>query len=132
MTLPELLEIAQEDPELIEKLIIAINSGFWEEWDCDLLTGVTVHGFGPPEIGIAAKAAPREVNPMSAAERDGSGLNTEGDVHKIVVKFTSKNSGPHKDTTRSDQRTILVNLVEELLQGVHREQLPWIVEVEVG
>ena len=132
MKLAELLEIAAEQPELIEEFLVALNSGFWDEWDCDLLTGVTIHGFGPPEIGLAAQAAPREVNVVSAEGRDGSGEAEEGNEYKIGVRFVAKNAGPHKDNTRADVREVLKIEVGRVVHDLHKDRLPWILEAEVG
>jgi hypothetical protein len=48
-------EIAELDEAQFHVLLNALSMGMWDEWDCDLPTGLTM--FGVDEIRIAVRTA---------------------------------------------------------------------------
>lgn len=73
LTVDQVLNAMGASENLADEVLQRLNAGMWDEWDCDILTGVFEHGFGAKELQIAAKAAPREANDQvtegSAEER---------------------------------------------------------------
>lgn len=51
------LGLIASDPSVGEEVLEAWSAGFWEEWDCDLFSGVSELGFGGEELRLAAQAA---------------------------------------------------------------------------
>lgn len=51
-----ILKAMSESDGLAEEVLGYLNDGMWDEWDCDLLTGITNHGFGGLELQLAAKS----------------------------------------------------------------------------
>lgn len=56
MEATEVLKAFAEEPKLADDVLLYLNHGMWDEWDCDLLTGITEVGFGGPELQIAARS----------------------------------------------------------------------------
>lgn len=48
-------EIAELNDEQFNILLNALSMGMWDEWDCDLPTGLTM--FGVDEIRVAVRTA---------------------------------------------------------------------------
>lgn len=131
MTLPkyeEIIKAFQNDGELAEQVILALNVGFWEEWDCDLLRGMLVIGFGPAELMLAAQAVPDDI------DWDDDGPRRAEEVHDIENRYTVrvcvhvKNSGPVKDMDREEVQSLLAENVGSEIKLVDNN---WVLEVEV-
>jgi uncharacterized Ntn-hydrolase superfamily protein len=78
----QIVKAIQNDGELAEKIILALNVGMWEEWDCDLLRGMLVVGFGPAELMLAAQAIPNDIDWSDDKVRDAT------PVHDIENRYT--------------------------------------------
>lgn len=52
----QILSAFAEDGALVEEVLGYINHGMFDEWDCDLWSGVKDLGFGGDELAIASKA----------------------------------------------------------------------------
>lgn len=130
MTREDIIEAFRQDGQLAEDVILALNIGFWDEWDCDLLSGMLHFGFGPVELQIAAKATPRT---FSADDRDQareSQLIDPESYHRVWVQIKTKNAGPVKDSERSEVHSILVDSISgDLIRNLSK--VPWVTEVEV-
>lgn len=56
MTAKEVLDAMAADGRLADDVLSLLDAAMWDEWDCGLL-GVAEHGFGAPELAIAARTA---------------------------------------------------------------------------
>lgn len=127
-TFEQIIEAFKNDGALAEKVLIALNIGFWEEWDCDILRGMLVIGFGPIELQIAAKAVPNEIGWL-----DG-GRKVVRDIDDIENRYTShicvhvKNAGPIKDMEREEVQALLNDTIEH---EIDLSKNDWVLEVEV-
>lgn len=45
-----------EDKKRITEFFNRLDAGFWDEWDCDLMTGVQMFGFDSKETQLAMRA----------------------------------------------------------------------------
>jgi uncharacterized Ntn-hydrolase superfamily protein len=124
----QIVKAIQNDGELAEKIILALNVGMWEEWDCDLLRGMLVVGFGPAELMLAAQAIPNDIDWSDDKVRDATPVHDIENRYTVRVCIHAKNSGPLKDLEREEVNTILHDEISHRLEGFSRA--PWILEVE--
>jgi hypothetical protein len=129
ITYEQIIEAFKLDGGLAEKVLIALNVGFWEEWDCDLLRGMLVMGFGPPELRIAAKAVPNDID-WEDGRRVGEEPTDIENRYAVHVAVHVKNSGSIRDMERERVQSLLVDEVTHQTRGLN--SLRWVLEVEVA
>lgn len=135
LTYEELIENFRQpgSGEALEKLLIAINVGMWEEWDCDLIRGVLLHGFGGKELELAARGAPKDI--LWEDDNLNDFIETDGDIDDLDNRYTVhvsvhvKNAGPVKDMEYDEVRNMLVDVVGGAAKAIR--SAPWVLEVDV-
>jgi uncharacterized Ntn-hydrolase superfamily protein len=130
ITFEQIIDAFKDDGTLAEKAILALNVGMWEEWDCDLLRGILLLGFGAAELRIAAKAIPNDID-WSDYEANSRAVEVPDVENRHVVRILlhTKNSGPLKDMEYHEVQDMLVKEVAHQTRQLPREH--WVLEVEV-
>lgn len=126
MTAKEILSAFASDGDLAEEVLVHLNMGMWDEWDCDLLTGALQFGFGPPELAIAAKTA-ASVNFTQGDPNDRQVMDDYEHWHRVCIRVHTKNAGPVKDLEdEASVIRVLADCLQDIIDGWAK--FPWIIE----
>lgn len=132
VTFEQIIEAFAADGALAEKVMLALNIGMWEEWDCDLLRGMLVLGFGADELRLAAKAVPSDID----WEDYESNSHIAGEVEDPENRYTirtlirTKNAGVVKDLSREEVHALLLDDIKRRVGAYQR--MHYVLEVEVA
>lgn len=126
LTREQIIEAFRQDGRLAWEVLLSLNVGFWDEWDCDVLSGVLVHGFGGPELQIAAKATPDR---LAFDDPDTTRTIEDSDNHyRLWIDVLTKNVGPVKDLNRAEVLSILRENIESRLKTLSKAH--WVLQLE--
>jgi hypothetical protein len=104
----------------------------WEEWDCDLLRGMLVLGFGADELRLAAKAVPSDIDWEDYDKNSRIADEVEDPENRYTIRtlIRTKNAGVVKDMSREEVHALLLDDIKRRVGAYQR--MHYVLEVEVA